>query len=110
MAGAQTGSSSEAANGAAVEVNAPSPATLLEAWRGAIAFPAVMVTEGLRFWSRRLKAQSEFLGTVAECEGHGQALERQAEFVRVAVDDYGREAQTIVHKARDAVFEQSQAA
>lgn len=109
MAATQTGSST-AANGAAIEVEAPSPAAFLKAWRSAMAFPAVMVTEGLHFWSRRLKAQSEFLAKVADCEGPAQAIERQAEFVRSAVNDYGREAETITHKVRGAVLEQSKAA
>lgn len=108
MAGAQTGSS--AANGAATEVEAMSPATFVKAWKGAMAFPAFMVTESLYFWSRRLKAQSEFIATVADCEGPAQAIVRQAEFVRSAVNDYGREAETITHKVRGAVLKQSKAA
>jgi hypothetical protein len=105
MAAIQTGSSTEA-NG----TETPATAASLKAGRSVLAFPTVMVTEGLHFWSRRLKAQSEFLAKVADCEGPAQAIERQVEFVRSAVNDYGREAETITHKVRGGVIAQSKAA
>jgi len=105
MAGSQTNSQKQP-NGAA-ELFTPYFATA--AWRSAMTLPALTVTEALRFASRRLEAQADFMTELLGCKTPAEALEKQSGFLSEAAKAYGAEAETITRKLRDGVAHEAAA-
>jgi hypothetical protein len=79
-------------------------------WKTALTAPSLAYVEALRFGSRRLQAQADFLTDLMSCKDMAQACEKQTTFVRDAMAEYGREAGTIAHTMREAAEDQPRAA
>ncbi|HVI27411.1 phasin family protein [Hansschlegelia sp.] len=105
MAGAHTNSQKQP-NGAA-DLFMPSFAT--GAWRSAMTLPALSFVEALRFASRRLEAQADFMTELLGCKTPAEALEKQSDFLSQTAKAYGTEAETITRKLRDGVAHEAAA-
>lgn len=62
--------------------------------------PMTLLSESLRFAGSRFQAQGEYLASLINCRSVPEAVEKQSEFVRKAVDEYGAEASRVMEDLR----------
>ncbi len=110
MAGTQTNTSKTGDGAPHLYSDMLSPKHALAAWRSMMTLPAASMIEALHFGSRRLEAQAELFSSMLSCQDPGQLFEKQAGFMRRAVEDYGRETEAIVHKVHESTADQAKSA
>ena len=65
--------------------------------------PLTMTSETLRFAGHRLDEQARLLSKLSGCKTLSEVAEAQSDFLKDAVGEYRKEADTLVHRAKETV-------